>query len=120
MHYSVGSLGVVHSSLQVLYYEQHKTRPLIAPTTTQLQDTLLEVLSAGRDAVQTFLIFDALDEIPFGSRQDQRRSIVDLLNKLATASVANLHMIAMSRPHEDLRHSLLGGWQSLPIASGLV
>lgn len=60
------------------------------------------------------LIFDALDEIPFGGPRD---AIIDLLNSLATVQPVCLRIIVTSRRDFDIEERLVtsGGWKSQQI-----
>jgi hypothetical protein len=109
-------LEKLHPALHALSRRLEKTPLVVAPTTQQLQETLLEVLEPGGSKGATFILVDALDEVPFHSRSGERAGIVRLLGTLASSQAPYLHILMTSRPHEDLLRSF-GGLRSFWIAN---
>ena len=94
-------------------------------------EALLEVMSsitsesAREDSDGTFkavpvvLVFDALDEVPFGAQRD---AILDFLNDLSIAKLNCLRIIVSSRRDIDIEEHLVisGDWKAQPIDAGHV
>ena len=70
-------------------------------------------------AVPVVLVFDALDEVPFGAQRD---AILDFLNDLSTAKPNCLRIIVTSRRDIDIEEHLVtsGGWKAQRIDAGYV
>ena len=97
-------------------------------TRDDLCRTLLDVLSTissksahenlddRHEAPLIALVFDALDEIPFGSHRDM---VLDFLKTLSTARPSCLRIIAASRSDIDIETRLVtnGLWQSQQVES---
>lgn len=109
----------IHPALHALVEELEKTPSVVTPTTQQLQETLLGVLGPdGLVECETFVLVDALDEIPFQSQHGERAKIAKLLNMLASSQDPSLHLLMTSRAHGDLVNSFGGPqaiWSASPI-----
>lgn len=119
----LGMHGKIHSALHSLYDKLQKTPSVVTPTTQQLQETLLEVLEPDGSKGVTFLLVDALDEIPFQNRHKERAGIVRLLNTLASSQASTLRILMTSRPHDDLLRSFgcsPAGWRVFPIPAKMI
>jgi len=117
----LSQLGVrekVHPALHVLFDKLKKTPSVVKPTTSQLEATLLKVLAPDGPECETFVLVDALDEVPFRILHDERAKISKLLNTLASSQSPDLHLFMTSRAHEDLV-KIFGGpqaaWRAFPI-----
>jgi hypothetical protein len=108
----------IHSALRALCDELEHTPLVATPTTQQLREALLKVLEPGGNDGTTFILVDAIDEIPFCTCPSQRAKIVTLLNTLAKSRISSLRMLMTSRPHGDLLNSFAGSgpaWKAYPI-----
>jgi hypothetical protein len=114
----LGMRGKMHPALRALSEELTKTPYVSKPTTQQLHETLLKVLEPDGPECVTFVLVDALDEIPFQTQHDERAKIARLLNTLASSQTHNLRFFVTSRPHDDLVKSFGGPqaiWSAHPI-----
>lgn len=110
--------GKLHPALHALHEELKRTPSVTTPTTRQLQETLTKVLNPHDAEGETYILVDALDEIPFQTMHDERAKIVRLLNTLASSQTPALHLLMTSRPHEDLVKSFTSQhaiWSASPI-----
>jgi len=108
----------IHPAIRALQAELETTPLVHAPTSDQLEETLLAVLEPGDNEGETIILVDALDEIPFGTCRSQRASIARLLNSLAKSQAPGLRMLMTSRPHGDLLQSFTIShhvWKAYPI-----
>jgi hypothetical protein len=108
----------IHPALHDLCERLEKTPSVVKPTTQQLQETLLEVLQPIDSEGATFILVDALDEVPFHNRHSERASVAKFLNTLASSQAPTLRVLMTSRPHEDLLRIFGGpqaGWAVFPI-----
>ena len=111
----LGMYRKVHPALHALCDKLKETPSVVTPTTQQLQDTLLKVLEPDGAGGTTFILVDALDEIPY---QGNRAGIPKLLNSLASSQYTSLRILMTSRPDGDLLRSFGGsqpGWRVFPI-----
>ena len=72
---------------------------------------------------ETYIIVDALDEIPFQTMHDGRAKIARLLNTLASLNAPTVRVLMTSRPHEDLLRVFGGSqsiWRELPIPASFI
>lgn len=74
------------------------------PGREELRDTLDDVLSITPGEI--FLVLDALDECPERSRQNERKELLSLLVGLNEHHKNKLHILATSRPEQDIRAKL--------------
>jgi len=99
----------IFSGLRDLYEENTKTWPPSSPSTSSLQELLISGLKSRCSNEKTtrnvFLIIDALDEIPKGSR---RNEVIKFLKDLAASSIPFLHVLVTSRPKSDITSRLSG------------
>jgi hypothetical protein len=99
----------IFSGLRDLYEENTKTWPPNSPSTSSLQELLISGLKSRCSNEKTtrnvFLIIDALDEIPKGSR---RNEVIKFLKDLAASSIPFLHVLVTSRPKSDITSRLSG------------
>lgn len=113
----------LHPALLALHAEFTETPSATAPTTQQLQETLLEVLEQIDTESGTFILVDAPDEIPFDTRHIQKTQIAGLLNTLAKSQAPGLRMLMTSRPHGDLLKSFASTqstWREHPIPEDMI
>jgi hypothetical protein len=114
----LGMRGKVHPALHALREELKKTPSVVKPTTQQLQGTLTKVLDSHDADGETYILIDALDEIPFQTMHDDRAKIARLLNTLASSQSPALRLLMTSRPHGDLVKSFASQraiWSAHPI-----
>ena len=105
MYSLLSQLGMrhkVHSALHGLCKELEDKPSVVTPTSQQLQDTLTKVLKSHDAEGETYILVDALDEIPFQTMHDERAKIAELLNTLVSSQTPRLHLLMTSRPHDDL------------------
>ena len=121
MYSLLSQLGMrhkVHSALHGLCKELEDKPSVVTPTSQQLQDTLTKVLKSHDAEGETYILVDALDEIPFQTMHDERAKIAELLNTLVSSQTPRLHLLMTSRPHDDLIKSFAGPraiWSARPI-----
>jgi hypothetical protein len=53
---------------------------------------------------ETFLVIDALDEVPFGPQRDR---VLDILTELSALNLPHLHILVTSRDQPDIREALI-------------
>ena len=115
----------VFPELRRLYDKCHQRYPPGAPSDSDLRSTFVSIiagLSSGtaltespesqRDGniaksvttSETFLVIDALDEIPFGPQRDR---VLDLLTELSALNLPHLHILVTSRDQPDIREALI-------------
>jgi hypothetical protein len=114
----LGMHGKLHPALHALHEELKKTPSVATPTTQQLRETLTKVLNPHDAEGETYILVDALDEIPFQTMHNDRAKIARLLNTLASSETPALHLLMTSRPHEDLVKSFTSQhaiWSAYPI-----
>lgn len=108
----------IHPAIHNLQTEFAKTPSVLAPTSDQLEQTLLDVVEPVETEGQTFILVDALDEIPFGTCHSQRARVTNLLNTLANSQAPGFRILMTSRPHGDLLQSFTishHAWKAYPI-----
>ena len=121
MYSLLSQLGMrqkVHPALHDLCKELEEKPTVVTPTSQQLQDTLTKVLKSHDGEGETYILVDALDEIPFQTMHDERAKIAELLNTLVSSQTPRLHLLMTSRPHDDLIKSFAdprATWNARPI-----
>lgn len=121
MYSLISQLGMrekIHPALHTLSERLKKTQSVDKPSTQQLQATLLEVLQPIDSEGATFILVDALDEVPFHNRHSERASVAKFLNTLASSQAPTPRVLMTSRPHEDLLRIFgdpQAGWAVFPI-----
>jgi len=73
-------------------------------------DNLMDSVTNTERIGETFLIFDGLDEIPYGSQRD---NILEVLGEIsATSTAENIHILVTSRVEKDISDGLPSsqGW----------
>jgi hypothetical protein len=112
--------GAVPSGLQKLYDRNCNKFPPGVATDEELKRTLVAILQELRpgspptgssDEVQerkSFILIDALDELPLGT---SRHEIIQFLDELARLHLPRLHILAISRDESDIRIGL-SSWNS--------
>ncbi|OGM48001.1 hypothetical protein ABOM_002743 [Aspergillus bombycis] len=84
-------------------WERHSGRGS-QPDREELWDTLDDVLSKAPG--ELFLVLDALDECPERSGRSERKVLLSLLAGLNESHKNKLHILATSRPEQDIRATL--------------
>ncbi|KAB8256694.1 hypothetical protein BDV32DRAFT_153089 [Aspergillus pseudonomiae] len=84
-------------------WERHSNRGS-QPDRGELRDTLDDVLSKAPG--EMFLVLDALDECPERSGRNERKVLLSLLAGLNASHKNKLHILATSRPEQDIRATL--------------
>ncbi|KNG88866.1 hypothetical protein ANOM_003719 [Aspergillus nomiae NRRL 13137] len=84
-------------------WERHSNRGS-QPDRGELRDTLDDVLS--KTPGEMFLVLDALDECPERSGRSERKVLLSLLAGLNESHKNKLHILATSRPEQDIRATL--------------
>ena len=84
-------------------WERHSNRGS-QPDRGELRDTLDDVLSKAPG--EKFLVLDALDECPERSGRNERKVLLSLLAGLNASHKNKLHILATSRPEQDIRATL--------------
>ncbi|OJJ29935.1 hypothetical protein ASPWEDRAFT_33155 [Aspergillus wentii DTO 134E9] len=92
-------------------WEEHSSRGT-EPDGKTLSKVLHDVLS--NVPGETFLVLDALDECPDEPRRKERQTILSLLVDLVEQHKNKLHILATSRPEEDI-HAKLGEFPALNV-----
>lgn len=110
----------IFSELRSLYDKHNRTWPPRSPSVAALQEALINGLgNRCSDVViprNVFLIIDALDEIPKGSRRDL---VINFLKDLAQSNIPYLHILASSRHKRDISLRLTA-WTALHISKAEV
>ncbi|KAE8310624.1 hypothetical protein BDV41DRAFT_590271 [Aspergillus transmontanensis] len=84
-------------------WESHSERGS-QPDPEELRDTLDDVLA--KTPGEIFLVLDALDECPERLGQNERKALLSLLVGLNERHKDKLHILATSRPEQDIRAKL--------------
>jgi ankyrin repeat domain-containing protein 50 len=99
----------IFSELRNVYEEHNKIYPPSSPSTSELQKILVSGLSARCSNADTprhvFLVIDALDEVPKGSRREE---VIDFLKELAACKIPFLHVLVTCRPDTDITTRISG------------
>lgn len=91
------------SSVVSLWKEHHLQRD--EPKSQAILDVLDAVVSGVPDEGRVYLVFDALDECP-GATNQERMTLFSLLMGLLERHKDKVHILATSRPEEDIREEL--------------
>jgi len=78
----------------------------LTPTLKDLVSALSHVLEASSKS--TYIILDALDEVPRQSSSDGRKALLKVLTTLAKNDQMKLHLLATSRDEPDIREAIEG------------
>jgi hypothetical protein len=119
----LGMRGKLHPALHALCQDLKKKPSVVTPTTQQMKDILTKVLNPHDAEGGTYIIVDALDEIPFLAMHGERAKIARLFNTLASLQVPTLRVLMTSRPHEDLLTIFRGSqsiWRELKITVSFI
>ena len=131
----------VFPELRRLYDKCHQRYPPGAPSDSDLRSTFVSIITglSSRTALteqspesqrddntaksvttsETFLVIDALDEIPFGPQRDRA---LDLLTELSALNLPHLHILVTSRDKPDIREALMSnsGFKSVSLNNSSV
>jgi hypothetical protein len=109
----------IFSELRDLYEEHTRTYPPSSPSTAEMQRVLISGLKARCSNVKTprnvFLVIDALDEIPKGSRREE---VINFLKQLEDFKIPFLHVLVTYRPEPDISKRISGpqsSWVGLEV-----
>ena len=107
--------------IQILYNRYYPVKPSCGDMRKTLMSMLKSLCGKSEDIFgsitnakmtsETYLIFDGLDEIPFGS---SRKGVLELLSEISTMLGAeHIHILATSREEKDISDGLPSshGWQ---------